>query len=86
MISPEQFNKWRIMPRILMVVYYTFFIYAFTWVTEWFMTYPFDELENEAVSLAIAAFPAAILGVLSGVLASLTKQYFHTGGPKGNGE
>ncbi len=70
-------------PRILMFVYYGFFVYAFTWVTEWFMSYDFDGLQNEAVALAIAAFPAAILGVLSGVLASLTKAYFNT--PGGNG-
>ena len=82
-MTPEQLNAYRIIPRILMAVYYTFFIYAFIWVTKWFMSYDHNSIENEAVALAIAGFPTAILGVLSAVLASLTKNYFNT--PGGNG-
>ena len=82
-MSPEDFNKWRVIPRILMFVYYGFFMYAFTWVAGWFMSFPFDTIDNQAVALAIMGFPTAILGVLSAVLATLTKNYFHT--PGGNG-
>jgi hypothetical protein len=32
----------------------------------------------------VAGFPVGILGVLSAVLATLTKNYFNTGGPSGS--
>lgn len=84
-MSAEEFNKWRIMPRLLMIGYYTFFAYVFTWISGWFMAYDFTTVENQAVALAIAGFPVGILGVLSGVLLKLTEHYFKTGGPNGGG-
>ena len=66
-----------------MTVYYAFFIWAFIWVTQWFMDYDFNSITNDGVALAIAGFPTAILGVLSAVLASLTKNYFNTPGVNG---
>lgn len=78
-MTSEEFNKWRVMPRILMVIYYGFFIYAFMYVVDWFMNYDFSEVEDPAVALAITGFPTAILAVLTGVLSTLTKQYFNTG-------
>ncbi len=62
-----------------MVIYYGFFIYAFMYVVDWFMNYDFSEVEDPAVALAITGFPTAILAVLTGVLSTLTKQYFNTG-------
>ena len=82
MTAHEKMNAWRIMPRILMTVFYTFFILTFVWVTQWFMDYDFAKIENQAVALAIAGFPTAILAVLSGVLGKLTDNYFRTGGTK----
>lgn len=77
-------NALRLIPRSLVVAYYAFFAKFSYYLADWFMAYDFASLENQAVALAIAGFPAAILGVMSGVLASLTNNYFRTGG-NGNG-
>jgi len=79
----QRLNALRLIPRGLVVAYYVFFAKFSYYLADWFMAYDFDALENEAVALAIAGFPAAILGVMSGVLASLTNNYFRTGGPNG---
>ena len=76
----ERLNALRIIPRALVVAYYIFFAKFSYYLADWFMAYDFDALNNETVALAIAGFPAAILGVMAGVLASLTNNYFHTGG------
>ena len=78
-------NEFRVIPRALIISYYILFAQAFFWVTEWFMNYPFNTITNQAVALAIAGFPVGILGVMTGVLAHLTNNYFRTGG-NGNGE
>ena len=69
----------RLIPRILVIIYYAFFIKFSYYVTNWFMAYDFSTLENEAVALAIAGFPVGILGVMTGVLGTLTNNYFRTG-------
>ena len=84
-MTPEAFDKWRVMPRLLMVAFYSFFMWAFVWVSTWFMAYDFATIDNQAVALAIAGFPTAILAVLTGVLANLTKLYLQTGGQSGGG-
>lgn len=82
-MTPEQFNAWRIMPRILMTFYYVFFAFAFWGLADWVMAYDFTALDNDTVALAIVGFPTLVLGVLSQVLASLTKNYFNTPGTNG---
>ena len=74
----------RIIPRLLISFYYLFFAWFSIFLAEWFMNYDFDALENEAVALAIAGFPAAVLGVMTTVLGSLTNNYFRTGSPNGS--
>ena len=69
----------RLIPRVLVIIYYAFFIKFSYYVTNWFMAYDFSTLENEAVALAIAGFPVGILGVMTGVLGTLTNNYFRTG-------
>jgi len=73
-------NALRIIPRGLVVAYYAFFAKFSYYLAGWFMSYDFDSIKDPTVALAIAGFPAAILGVMAGVLASLTNNYFHTGG------
>ena len=77
-------NEFRIIPRALIISYYILFANAFWWVTEWFMNFDWATVTNQAVALAIAGFPVGILGVMTGVLAHLTNNYFRTG--NGNGE
>ena len=83
-MNAERFNDWRIIPRVLLLVYYGFFAYAWVWVVQWFMDYDFTVIENEAVALALVAFPGAVLTVLTTVLGTLTNNYFRTGGANGS--
>ena len=83
-VAAKRINQLRIIPRILVIGGYIGFAYYATWVTEWVMHYPFTELESEAVALAIVAFPTGTLGVLAGVLASVTNNYFRTGNANGS--
>ena len=84
MITAQQFNQWRVIPRLLIISYYILFANSFVWVTQWFMDFDWTAVDNQAVALAIAGFPVGILGVMTGVLAHLTNNYFRTG--NGNGE
>lgn len=76
----KRIDALRIIPRALVIGGYIGYANFAVWVTKWVMAYPFDKLESEAVALAIVAFPTGILGVLAGVLASITNNYFKTGG------
>lgn len=79
----ERANALRVIPRILVVAYYGFFVKAWFYVVDWFMSYDWTQVDNEAVALALAGFPAAILAVITGVLGTLTNNYFRTGNPDG---
>lgn len=69
----------RIIPRLLVIVYYAFFIKFSYYLADWFMSFDFASLESDAVALAVAGFPVGILGVMTGVLSALTNNYFRTG-------
>lgn len=75
----ERVDAFRVVPRLLMVAYYWFFIEAWFFVTEWFMGYDWSQVTDATVALTIAGFPAVILGVLTGVLGGLTKSYWAGG-------
>ena len=72
-------DAFRIIPRFLVILYYAFFIKFSYFVTTWFMAFDFASIENEAVALAVAGFPVGVLGVMTGVLGTLTNNYFRTG-------
>lgn len=84
-MKAQEWNEWRVIPRLLILAAYVFTGYAWLKVFVWFTTIPFNEIESDAVALAIAAFPAAILGVLTTNVGTLTNNYFKTGGSNGNG-
>jgi len=76
----------RIIPRFLVIGYYAFFMNFSYYLAEWFMAFEWGAVENQAVALAVAGFPVGILGVMTGVLGTLTNNYFRTGKlPGGNG-
>ena len=77
-MTPEQFDKWRVMPRILMSTYYLFYMFAFWRMATWAMDYDYAALQSDVLALAIVGFPTAILGALGMVLLGLTKHYFNT--------
>lgn len=79
LLIAKRANALRVIPRILVVAYYVFFIDAWFYVVDWFMAYDWTKVENQAVALALAGFPAAILAVITGVLGTLTNNYFRTG-------
>lgn len=79
----DRLDALRIIPRFLVIFYYVFFAKFAYFLASWFMEYDFASLENEAVALAIAGFPAAILSVLNLVLGTLSNNYFRTGRAKG---
>lgn len=79
LLLAKRLDALRIVPRLLVISYYAFFAHFSYYLADWFMAYPFNTITNDAVALAIAGFPATILGVMSGVLAALTNNYFRTG-------
>lgn len=76
----KRIDALRLIPRLLVIAGYIWYAQFAVWVSGWVMDYPFHDLESESVALAIVAFPTGILGVLAGVLASITNNYFRTGG------
>lgn len=80
LLFAQRMNALRLIPRTLVVAYYVFFAKFSYYLADWFMAYDFNAITDGTVALAIAGFPATILGVMSGVLASLTNNYFRTGG------
>lgn len=66
----------RVIPRILVFSAYLGYGLLTYAAWEWFITFDWNSLENEAVALAIVLFPGAILSALAGVLGGITKAYF----------
>lgn len=81
----ERLDALRIIPRALVIFYYAFFAKFSFYLADWFINYDFSGIENQAVALAVAGFPVGILGVMTGVLGTLTNNYFRTGKAGGNG-
>jgi len=73
-------DKLRIIPRAIIGVCYSSYLVLTYYAWDWFTAYDFNALENEAVALAIVAFPAAILSALAGVIGGITKAYFNKPG------
>jgi hypothetical protein len=77
----EMINAYRVVPRIILVTYYTFFVYAWFFIVTWFMdvdwsALPDDQIIGSVAAGAIAGFPAVILGILTKVLKELTESYW----------
>lgn len=77
----EMINAYRVVPRIILVTYYTFFVYAWFFIVNWFMgvdwnSLPSDQVVGSVAAAAIAGFPAIILGILTKVLKELTESYW----------
>lgn len=75
-------NAYRLVPRLIMLVYFTFFIKAWYYIVGWFMAVdwnglPTDPVVGATAAAAIAGFPAIILGVLTKILKELTQSYWN---------
>ena len=82
----ECMDKLRIIPRVLVFSAYAGYGLLTYAAWNWFITFDWNSLENEAVALAIVLFPGAILSALAGVLGGITKAYFAKPGYKHEGE
>lgn len=77
----EMLNEYRVVPRIILFSYYSFFMYAWFFIVQWFIGIDWNMLPKDAVigsvaAGAIAGFPAVILGILSKILKDLTVSYW----------
>lgn len=77
----DMINAYRVVPRIVLIVYFSFFIYAWKFVVQWFIafdwnTLPKDQIVGSVAAAAIAGFPAIILGILTKVLKELVESYW----------
>lgn len=75
-------NSYRVIPRLILAVYYTFFMYAWFFIVKWFIAFdwnslPDDQIVGSVAAAAIAGFPAIILGILSKILKELTQSYWN---------
>jgi hypothetical protein len=78
----ELLNSYRVIPRIVLASYYTFFMYAWFFIVKWFIAFdwnslPDDQIVGSVAAAAIAGFPAIILGILSKILKELTQSYWN---------
>lgn len=83
-------NAYRVIPRLILATYYTFFMYAWFFIVKWFIAYdwgqlPDDQIVGSVAAAAIAGFPAIILGILSKILKELTQSYWN-GSSSGTGQ
>ncbi len=75
------FDQYRVIPRVILIIYYAFFIHAWMFVVKWFIAFdwnalPQDQVVGSVSAAAVAGFPAVILGVLTKVLKELTQSYW----------
>ena len=82
-------NSYRVIPRLILFSYYTFFMYAWFVVFDWFIQFdwnslPKDQIVGSVSAAAIAGFPAIIMGILTKVLKELTLSYWN-GSSSSNG-
>ena len=85
LVFATRFDAFRVFPRLLLIGYYLFFAWAWIYVVNWFIAFDWNEINEPTVALAIAGFPAAVLGILTGVLSNLTGHYMKTGNFPGRG-
>lgn len=86
----HRLNAFRVIPRLVLFSYYTFFMYAWFFIVNWFIgvdwnALPKDPVVGAAAAAAIAGFPAIILGILSKILKELTTSYWNGSSSKGDG-
>lgn len=81
----ERLNAFRVIPRLILAVYYGFFINAWFYVVDWFIHFdwtslPQDQVVGAAAVTAVAGAPTILLGILTKILKDLTQSYWHPTG------
>ena len=80
LLAAQRLDAWRVIPRLILVFYFTFFAKAWYFIVDWFIAYdweslPKDQIVGATAVAAIAGFPAIILGILTKVLLQLIETY-----------
>ena len=83
-------NSYRVVPRLVLAAYYSFFMYAWFFIVKWFIAFdwhqlPDDQIIGSVAAAAVAGFPAIILGILSKILKDLTQSYWNGSSSGGAG-
>jgi len=84
-------DAWRIIPRLVLLFYCVFFAKAWYFIVNWFIAYdwdalPTDQIVGAAAVVAVAGFPAIILGILTKVFFQILELYQKTYIPPGGGD
>ena len=71
--TAARIDAYRIIPRLVLLFYCTFFAKAWFYIVDWFIVYdwsglPDDTIVGAAAVASVAGFPALILGILTKVL------------------
>ena len=90
LVWAKRINAFRVIPRVIIFSYYTFFMYAWFFIVNWFIgvdwnSLPDDPIVGAAAAAATAGFPAIILGILSKILKELTESYWNGSSSAGDG-
>lgn len=76
----KRIDAFRVIPRLVLLFYCAFFARAWFFIVEWFIGYdwtavPKDTVVGSVAVVAIAGFPAMILGILTKVLYQILQLY-----------
>jgi len=80
----QRLNEYRVFPRIFVSAYLIFYAYAWVKVFDWFITFDWNSLPQDAVvgsvaAGAVAGFPAIILAAMGKMLKELLTSYWNNG-------
>ena len=75
MTLDDAINKYRIVPRLMMIACYFVWIYSAFHFLEWFTAHDWTQYGDAAQQAAVMAFPTAYLGIISTMLTTLQKNY-----------
>ena len=80
LLIAKRLDALRVIPRLILLFYCTFFAKAWYFIVNWFVAYdwealPKDQVVGAAAVVAVAGFPAIILGILTKVLFQLISMY-----------
>ena len=80
LLAAQRLDAWRIIPRLILLFYFVFFGKAWYFIVNWFVSYdwsdlPADQIVGATAVVAVAGFPAIILGILTKVLFQLIEMY-----------
>ena len=81
--TAQRIDAWRVIPRLVLLFYCVFFAKTWFFIVEWFIHFdwnslPSDQIIGAASVMAVAGFPALILGILTKVFFQVLALYQKT--------